>query len=153
MSWADQWYRSMAEHNTGKCDKVTCRHCIREKATKERQDKAIAQAYQLCLDLKHTDVAKVVASYNGGSDESFVDYFNYYDRNNNQIKAIYVGDTDKEEASWQLWSNEMEEVAWGVLGHGFGNGDFSISGTIVLNVVENALYNNRELVANLKGAA
>ncbi len=153
MSWADQWYRSMAEHNTGKCDKVTCRHCIREKETKARQDKAIAQAYQLCLDLKHTNVAKATASYNGGSDESFVDYFNYYDKNEAQIKAVFVGDVEDEAASWQVWSNELEEIAWGILGHGFGNGDFSISGSIVLDVWENKLYNNRELVANLKGAA
>lgn len=150
MSWADQWYRSLAEHNTGKCEKSTCRHCAREKETKDRQDKAIAKSKELCADLKHTEVAKVAASYNGGSDESFVDYFHYYDKNKTEIKQVYVGDTDEEVASWQLWSKTMEEIAWGILGHGFGNGDYSVSGSIVLDVAEGKLYNNSELIASLR---
>lgn len=153
MSWADQWYRSLAEHNTNKCNKTTCRHCLREKETQARQSKAISQAKLLCYDLKHTNIVKVTASYNGGSDESFVDYFHYYDKYNNPIKMVYVGDLEEDSANWQLWSKEMEQIAWGILGHGFGNGDYSISGSIVLDVVGNALYNNKELIANLKDVA
>lgn len=137
MSWMTEWYRTMREHNTGECNKATCRHCAREKETKERTDKAVEKAKSIYAELKSTNIAKAVASYNGGSDEGFVDYFNYYDKDKKKV------DTDK-------WSAAMEEIAWGILGHGFGTGDYSISGDIVLNVWEGKLYNNSELIASLE---
>lgn len=150
MSWAEQWYRSLAEHNTGICQKATCRHCLREKETKERQDKAIAKAKVLCADLNSMEIAKAVASYNGGSDESFVDYFYYYNKDNVEVKSVYVCDTDEEISTWHQWSKAMEEIAWGILGSGFGNGDYSVVGNIILNASEGKLYNNSELIASLR---
>ncbi len=149
MGWMDEWYRTMAEHNTGKCNPVDCRHCKREKETEARTNKAVESAKILCGELKDTIIATVHASYNGGSDESFVDYVHYYDNAKLEIHHDELWHLDEQSEPWQSWSKQMEAIAWGILGHGFGNGDFSVSGTIILNVAERKLYRCKEVIADL----
>lgn len=153
MNWLDNWYKTLADHNTGKCNPDNCRHCKTEKDTNTRLAKAKFNAKILFGELKPTIIATVHASYNGGSDESFVDYVHYYDKNKLEIHHDDLYKIEEQSEPWHSWSKLMSEIAWGVLGYGFGNGDFSISGTIVLNVTEGKLYNHKALIADLEEAA
>lgn len=153
MGWMEDWYRTMAAHNTGKCTPSECRHCKRETETKVRTAEAVAKAKILYGELKDTIIATVHADFNGGSDESFVDYVYYKDKVG---FIIHQDDLNKIEPyePWQSWSKQMEQVAWGILGHNFGVGDdYSVSGSIVLNVAEGKLYRCKEVLATLKEAA
>lgn len=62
MSWMDEWYKSLALHNTSKCDN-SCRHCKYEKEAQERCNMAIEKAKVLLNELKDTDTARVMNSW------------------------------------------------------------------------------------------
>ena len=153
MNWMENWYKTLADHNQGKCDPSECRHCKREIEMRNRTNEAIANAKILYGELKNTIIAEVRADYNGGSDESFVDYITYYDKNKLEIHADETYELSKQSEPWQSWSKQMEAIAWGILGSNFGVGDFSVSGSIVLNVVEGNLYRCREVLATFKEVA
>lgn len=138
MDWMSQWFKSMAEHNQGKCDKETCRHCQREKATRLRVNNALVKATAFAEQMREQGITKVVADYNGGYDEDFVDYVSYYTGEN----RICCCETYKEEDNWYKFTKQMYEIAYGVLGHGFGTGEFSVCGRIILDVKNKVLYNN-----------
>ena len=152
MGFMEEWFGSLAKHNTGKCE-PECRHCKREKDTNARTATAVENAKILYGELKDTIIATVHAAYNGGSDESFVDYVHYYDKAKLEIHHDELWKIAEQSEPWQSWSKQMEKIAWGILGYGFGNGDFSVSGEIVLNIAEGKLYKHREVIANLKEAA
>jgi len=153
MGWMEEWYRTMAEHNTGKCDPPDCRHCKREQETRHRIAETVVKAKILFGELKDTIITTVEASYNGGYDEGFVDYVQYFDNKRYEIHSQDLYKVDEQSEPFRCWSKQMESIAWGILGYGFGTGDYSVSGTIVLNVKEGKLYNHRELIADLKEAA
>jgi len=149
----DEYYKSLAKHNMKECTPAECRHCKREKEVQARTSAAIEDAKILYGELKDTVIASVHASFNGGSDESFVDYVHYYDNMKQEIHHDELWRMDEQSEPWQSWSKQMEKIAWGVLGHGFGNGDFSVSGTIVLDIVQGKLMRSREEIATLREAA
>lgn len=153
MSWMDAYYQSLAKHNMKECVPSECRHCKREKEVEIRTNTAIQDAKILYGELKDTIIASVHASFNGGSDESFVDYVHYYDKAKFEIHHDELWHLDEQSEPWKSWSKQMEKIAWGILGHGFGNGDFSVSGTIVLDIVQGKLMRCREEIATLREAA
>ena len=152
MSWMDEWYRTMALHNQNKCNE-DCRHCKSEKAERERIVITVEKAKALYNDLKDTIIAKVTASYNGGYDEGFVDYVQYYDNKNYGIFDADVYKLEEMPQPWQNWTKAMSEIAWGILGCGFGTGDYSCSGSITLDLVNGELLNNKQQIASFKEAA
>ena len=153
MNWMENWYASLAKHNTNQCNPEDCRHCKREKDTNARVSKAIESAKILFGELKDTIIAAIQVSYNGGSDESFVDYVYYYDKAKYEIHHDDLHKIKDQSEPWQSWSKQMEAIAWDILGYGFGNGDFSVSGTIVLDCIQGKLLRDREEIATLREAA
>ncbi len=145
MSWMAEYYKSLSLHNQNECNKE-CRHCKREASERIRVNKAVEDAKELCNSLKG-EFTKVVASYNGGYDEDYVDYICFY----NGDRIVEQKDTYKEcEQPWWDYTKKMHAIAYGVLGYGFGTGDFSTCGNIVLDLENCALYNNDYEVAKWK---
>jgi hypothetical protein len=153
MSWMDQWYKSLADHNQGKCVPADCRHCKREADERQRNASAIAASKILFNDIKDTIIAHVKADYNGGYDEGFVDYVSYYDKFGQLIRQDDTYKTDELSHPWQKWTKQMTEIAWSILGYGFGTGEYSCAGTIELDIVEGKLLHNKAEIANLREAA
>jgi hypothetical protein len=144
----DEWYRTIRLHNEGKCNPADCRHCAREKETRERTAKAIHKAKSLYYELKSSNVIRAVADYNGGYDEDFVDYVSFTDESGVSQYDTYK--TKELPQPTQNWVDTMYSIAYGILGHGFGTGECSTCGSIVLDVEKGILYNNNHEVTNLK---
>lgn len=144
MGWMDEYYRTIRLHNEGKCVPEDCRHCKTEKATRERVATAIVKAKVLSKEV--TGLTKISASYNGGGDEDFVDFIYCYNGDQYKVYDVYK----EHPAPLDNIVQTMTKIAWGILGHGFGVGDFSIAGDITLDLLEGKLYNKKHLIADLK---
>ena len=153
MNWTEQWYQSLANHNQGKCTPSDCRHCKREADERKRNALAIEKAEALFGDTKDTIIAKISASYNGGYDEGFVDYVCYYDKFNQLIRQDETYKVEELSFPWQGWTKRMAEIAWCILGYGFGTGEYSCAGSIELDVANGKLLHNKEQIANFKEVA
>jgi hypothetical protein len=151
MSWMADWYTSLANHNQKKCDS-SCRHCKREEEAQQRHNLAFSKATELYNDVKDTIVAKIVASYNGGGDEGFVDSIAMLDKAGLTIGDYYDCKLEDVAMPTKRWVQEMGNIAWGILGPGFGTGDYSCSGDITLDIIHGVLLKDGRIICNVQNA-